>query len=730
MATTGATRALAAPLRTLWGVGVAAGLSDGQLIDGIVTADVQALEPSFQLLLERHGPMVLRVCQRMLNDPDDADDAFQATFLVLLRHADRIRDRSSVASWLHGVAARIAARARVEAARRRRIERRGVQPAAFRDAGAERRDLESLIEDELARLPAKYRAPIVLCYLEGRTHEVAAEQLGWPVGTVRGRLARARDLLRARLIRRGVTATAAFALAHSVSENALSASVPVALCDATVRNAVQVASGRAINTVASVQVAAWVAAASSFVTLNRSNVLARMLILSATLASGIGLAMATASRLSPQTSDSARIPPAPSQDDRAPDRREMLKLKGTWTSPQTTTLTLGGVPQSPKTYKLIWSIDRDTITESDENGFASRTYRFTLDRDRTPKTIDLTLLNSPLELHGIYKLEGDTLTICEGLERPGDFGEGIQIVFHRENRTPARLLPEYPNAPGCFWAVEVTTDLPRSMASGGVNLIIDHDPDGALVVTIASIARLEAGEPDREYRPVAFDEKKNRHLLDLANGGASSSGGFPEIMLSQRAYRLDPMRLKSDDMKALGVEVIPAEVRRAEEEARSARAFQEAKALGIEILPSPEVGKPFVFTLTPSDGQAFHTAALKGKVVLIDFWASWRSPCMGQLDEIKAIYDRRRQEGFEVIGVSLNRDRGKAEQLVKMLAIPWPQVYLAGDDRARRLWADGPGIAHPHLLLIDRDGILRWYGGPEEVKERITKLLDAPQSGK
>ena len=129
MTTRSANDVLAGPLRALWGIGVVSGLSDGQLIDRIGTGHGEAAELSFRLLIERHGAMVLRVCQHALNDPNDADDAFQATFLVLLRHARRIRNRGSVASWLHGVAARVAQRARVDASRRRRIERRGVRAA-------------------------------------------------------------------------------------------------------------------------------------------------------------------------------------------------------------------------------------------------------------------------------------------------------------------------------------------------------------------------------------------------------------------------------------------------------------------------------------------------------------------------------------------------------------------------------------------------------------------------
>ena len=228
MTTRSANGVLAGPLRALWGVGVVSGLSDGQLIDRIGTGHGEAAELSFQLLVERHGPMVLRVCQRMLNDPNDAEDAFQATFLVLL--AARTPDSES------RVSRELAARC--GGARRGTGQGRRVAATPDRAAGSsaggrterrrERLDLESLIQHELARLPEKYRAPIVLCYLEGLTHESAADQLGWPVGTVRGRLARARDLLRARLTRRGMTASAALACAESLTESARAA-VPAAL---------------------------------------------------------------------------------------------------------------------------------------------------------------------------------------------------------------------------------------------------------------------------------------------------------------------------------------------------------------------------------------------------------------------------------------------------------------------------------------------------------------------
>ncbi len=145
--------AVAGPLRMLWDVGVLVGFSDGQLLDQFTTSQSDSAELAFQTLVERHGPMVLAVCRQVLVDPNDVEDAFQATFLVLFRRAGSIRDRASLASWLYGVAERIARRANVEAARRRRIEAQSIRPMLASDNGADRQEVTRLVHEELALLP-------------------------------------------------------------------------------------------------------------------------------------------------------------------------------------------------------------------------------------------------------------------------------------------------------------------------------------------------------------------------------------------------------------------------------------------------------------------------------------------------------------------------------------------------------------------------------------------------
>jgi RNA polymerase sigma factor (sigma-70 family) len=164
----------------------------------------------FHALLRRHGPMVLAVCRAVLRNEADAEDAFQATFLVLARRADSVRDAGSVCSWLHSVAHRTALRARVDLARRRKHEERALPQEASSPKGLIGCDVQLVLHEELNRLREGYRTPLVLCYLEGQTQDEAARRLGLPKGTLKGRLERGRALLRKRLARRGLAPEAAF----------------------------------------------------------------------------------------------------------------------------------------------------------------------------------------------------------------------------------------------------------------------------------------------------------------------------------------------------------------------------------------------------------------------------------------------------------------------------------------------------------------------------------------
>jgi RNA polymerase sigma factor (sigma-70 family) len=158
---------------------------------------------AFAALVARHGPMVLGVCRRALRCRADADDAFQATFLILARKAPSIRDGEQLGSWLYGVSRRVAARARADARRRGAVERRASRDEFTTPTETDRLDLLSTLDDELARLPWRFREAIMLCYLAGLTHEEAAHRLRCPVGTVKSRVARGLSRLRMRMSRSG-----------------------------------------------------------------------------------------------------------------------------------------------------------------------------------------------------------------------------------------------------------------------------------------------------------------------------------------------------------------------------------------------------------------------------------------------------------------------------------------------------------------------------------------------
>ena len=321
-------------LRQLFDAGSGVGITDGQLLERFVAAvgreKNDAAEAAFETILARHGSMVWSVSRQVLGDGHAAEDAFQATFLVLVRRAGtlRLRDGGSLGAWLHGVAYRTALKVRRGTARRRAREHRAARPEV-REGSAlamlEQDDLGAALHSEVARLPSKYRAPVVLCYFEGRTHDEAAAALEWPVGTVRSRLSRAREMLRSRLVRRGLTPAVAATAAAGNGATAR-AEVPARLARAVIDAALGGTSAPAVGALADLIVNGFLAA--------RLRIATAALGLAA-MAAGLAFALrGTAAAPSPRqpterpSAPAAAIEPRPSGDPLPDHARARLGIAG------------------------------------------------------------------------------------------------------------------------------------------------------------------------------------------------------------------------------------------------------------------------------------------------------------------------------------------------------------------------------------------------------------------
>jgi len=387
--------------------------TDGQLLQRFAAGQD---EGAFALLVRRHGAMVLGVCRRVLDNEHDAEDAFQATFLVLARQAQSIRKLESVGSWLYGVAYRISLRARADAARRRALEEQArTMPEQDPFVEAAWRELRPVLDEEVNRLPPKYRDPIILCYLEGKTNTEAARALGWTKGTVSGRLARARELLRSRLVRRGVTVTPALLLLL-LSRESLSSTVSSTLVAATVA-AAQLGKAGAAATAGVVSARAWEWAA---VVLKggpgwRLGVPAKAALAAATVL----LSVLCIWQISPAWAGllgGRHRTKSPASACWGTDRAQ---LQGTWLALSNERGGRRDAPEASKgAAKLVIELDEAIFYQNRR----SESWRFGLDSRADHHWIDL--VQGGLVRQGIYKLQDDTLTLClalPGEKRPTDF---------------------------------------------------------------------------------------------------------------------------------------------------------------------------------------------------------------------------------------------------------------------------------------------------------------------
>ena len=459
---------------------------DGQLLQRFAMLGDSA---AFDALLGRHGSMVWGVCRRLLGDDHDAEDAFQATFLVLVRNARSISKQDSAGSWLYGVAYRTALKARAEAARRRSRERQGtVMSGSDPFLDADWRDLRPVIDQELNRLPEKYRAPIVLCYLEGKTNEEAAQQLGWTKGTVSGRLARARDMLRTRLTRQGVTLSVSTFVA-ALSCNSAQAAVPVGLIQSTKVAALACAAGKAVTAGAiSASVSALAEGVMKAMFVTKLKIAAAVLFAAGLIGTGGVLSYGLGTPSSTGTADDDKSEARQDQD--APRKKaigDQAKIQGTW-------LVVGGErngkkaddaeAEQVKKLKFIFSGDKLFIKE----GEGAREARFTLHPDKDPKVIKITPLDGPKKdqiANGLYSLTADKLKLCVNNgpdeEEPTEFktkpGTGLAILeLRREGDKDAEPAPK--NAAPLLSATKLRSQ--NNLKQLALAMHNYHDATGAL----------------------------------------------------------------------------------------------------------------------------------------------------------------------------------------------------------------------------------------------------------
>jgi RNA polymerase sigma factor (sigma-70 family) len=377
--------------------------------------------------------MVFGVCRRVVRNPHDAEDAFQATFLILARKASSVKQRERVANWLHGVALRTAMKAKTMIAKRRGREKQvTVMPEPEAAPQGQWPDLQPLLDQELNGLPENYRLPILLCALQGKTIKEAAQQLGWLRGTRAGRLARGRQLLAKRLANRGVVVSAG-SLAVVVSQNVASAGVPTLLMSSTVEAATMIAAGQTATAgVISVNVAALTEGVLKAMMVSKVKVVT-VVLLAVVCIGGTGTFLLPAV---------GQPPPAEKKDENtkaaAGERRQKetdkAKLQGRWEivsiAEQGLVFKKKDNPDELKDIDLedvVIKGDRLQPTKADDINSCWHG-RFTLDDSRDPKQITLRKKGPDGDViyRGIYSIEGDVFQMCintddTDVSRPEEF---------------------------------------------------------------------------------------------------------------------------------------------------------------------------------------------------------------------------------------------------------------------------------------------------------------------
>lgn len=409
-------------------VAALAELPDEQLLARFSAGGGQSAEAAFAALVARHGPMVLRTCRAALRNEHDAEDSFQAAFLILARRSRSLWVRESLGPWLHRVASRVAIRARECASRRKAREARAARSVNEASFDREPEDASRILHLEIDKLPSRFRGAVVLCELEGRSHEEAASQLGCAVGTIKSRLARAREKLRARLVRRGLApATGLGSLLTSQGTNAIPTKLAQATAESASAFALSIPSGAAGPRDSVLSLAECV---MKSMTLNRLAIRCAAMLAGIATAAGVFALAAERPKAAPGTEPVAAAAPVPPA---RPVPKEFQPFQGVWTFSLCDTMneTLYASNKELRS-KWQWNITGDEIIWA----FKGEEWKLKLKVDPTKKPAEIDLTFQSGEFKG---------TKCEGIfEWGGVDGKTLQIAIQDPGANVARPKSIFP----------------------------------------------------------------------------------------------------------------------------------------------------------------------------------------------------------------------------------------------------------------------------------------------
>jgi|GEM_PF-1345594 len=709
--------------------------SDAELLSRFTRARGDAsAEAAFATLVDRHGPMVLGVCRRVTGDRHVADDAFQAVFLVLARkaHAVRLGADDSLGRWLYGVSLRVARRARAVARKRPHTatDLGGLDPidpsSAF--APCEQADLRAEIDAEIARLPARYRSAVVLCYLEGLSQKQAAQRLRCPVGTMESRLSRARERLRSGLARRGLAPTVG-ALA-GVLERTSRAAVPFGMAKKTAAAAARISASEALAGTATVVELAELHLRN--IMINACVRIAGLIALGITTIVG-AVGLATAGVNEPKATPSAEKPklvaksvvevkgerpepPLAEKIDRLKtefentDRAYSELFRGSTIPEENRAKAAEIQPDFPAVVRkianlastapndpvvrdaMLWVIQKSQSGRRDLGGFALVAHWLVQHFGDDPDAVRVGL-----ELNNWLNFERDNLLLCFYASAKGRESKGLArlaLAQYLERKVMmaegARKLEGRPTY--------IHDDLVRADGTLYTEKQVMPDEDYAYLLHLkqcdvgsirAEAERLFA-EVIADYGDVPYITARDRMLEALLKQPEPKWNGQPLTDKGRRQIEAGIARRRStlgqvaearlDDWHNLAVGKPAPEIQ------------------GVDIL-----GKP----LKLSD--------YRGKVVALVFWGTWCGPCMREIPREKALVERMKGRPFVMLGVNTDTDSRAARKVMEAQGVTWPNWHdrTPGFEESAVLTTDGP-IAklyhvrgYPTVYVIDAEGKIR-----------------------